>query len=188
MLTVSALLKICAVSGVALGLLLATSTGARAEIDLTGDWNIELVGILTQTFSATVTQNGSDLEIDLGVGDAQLAGTIDPATGEFGVFGCPGDCMGLSMNGTASPDGNSMSGTFFSPVTFDGSFTGTKKNPTPQPVGGIAELPDVAGTPLETGGSSGRSANVVAGIAVAAAAGALALGGAAWYARRRRGG
>ena len=57
--------------------------------------------------------------------------------------------------------------------------------PTPGPVGGIAELPAVAGTPLEAGGSSGPSANVVAGVAAAVAAGALALGGAAWYARRR---
>ena len=39
------------------------------------------------------------------------------------------------------------------------------------PVGGIAELPGVAGTPLET-----------TGIVAAIAAGAVALGGAAWYA------
>ena len=49
------------------------------------------------------------------------------------------------------------------------------------PVGGIAELPDAAGTPLETPGSSGPSAGVVAAIA----AGTVTFGGAAWYARRR---
>ena len=49
-------------------------------------------------------------------------------------------------------------------------------------VGGVAELPEVAGTPLGTDGSA--RANV--GIAVAVAAGAMTLGGAAWYARRRR--
>jgi len=54
----------------------------------------------------------------------------------------------------------------------------------PKAVGGITELPDVAGTPLEAGGSPGRSASVVGGV-VAAVAAALALGGAAWYARRR---
>ena len=55
--------------------------------------------------------------------------------------------------------------------------------PAEQPfgVGGIAELPEVAGAPLETGGSS--RANV--GFAVAIATGAVALGGAAWVARRR---
>ena len=58
--------------------------------------------------------------------------------------------------------------------------------PTPAPVGGIAELPDVSGgTPLATGGSPGSGRGAVAGIAVAVAAGAVALGGAAWYARRR---
>jgi hypothetical protein len=62
------------------------------------------------------------------------------------------------------------------------------------PVGGIAELPrldggqaEVAGTPLEMGGSSGPSVGLVAGVAAAVAAGALALGSAAWYARRRWG-
>lgn len=56
------------------------------------------------------------------------------------------------------------------------------------PVGGIAELPEVvARAPLEAPGSSGPSTSVVAGIVAAATAGAFALGGAAWYARRRRG-
>jgi hypothetical protein len=52
------------------------------------------------------------------------------------------------------------------------------------PVGGIAELPEVAGTPLEATGSSGVSTGVLAGLAAAMAI-ALGLGGAAWYARRR---
>lgn len=52
-------------------------------------------------------------------------------------------------------------------------------------VGGIAELPEVDGTPLETAGSSGPSTTVLAGIVIAVAAGTIALGGAAWYARRR---
>jgi hypothetical protein len=63
---------------------------------------------------------------------------------------------------------------------------GPKPTPTPAPVGGIAELPEVQGAPLETGGSSGPSAVVVAGLAVAAVVAALALSGAAGYARRRR--
>ena len=52
-------------------------------------------------------------------------------------------------------------------------------------VGGIAELPEAAGAPLEAGASSGPSAGVLAGIVAAAAMGAVALGGAAWYVRRR---
>ena len=53
-------------------------------------------------------------------------------------------------------------------------------------VGGIAELPEVAGTPLEAPDSSGLSAGLIAGVAAVAVTGAIAFGGAAWYARRRR--
>jgi len=52
-------------------------------------------------------------------------------------------------------------------------------------VGGSAELPDVADAPLEMPDSSGPGAGVTAGIVGAVAAGAIAVGGAAWYARRR---
>ena len=54
------------------------------------------------------------------------------------------------------------------------------------PVGGIVdEIPDLAGTALEAGGSSGPSTGVLAGVIAGITAGAVALGGAAWYARRR---
>ena len=55
-------------------------------------------------------------------------------------------------------------------------------------VGGIAELPEVAGAPLETDGSSGGNAGMLAGVIAAVAGGTLALSGAAWYTRRRRAG
>ncbi len=51
-------------------------------------------------------------------------------------------------------------------------------------VGGIAELPRLESEPLAAD-SSNVHAGVVAGILAAAAAGVLALGGAAWYARKR---
>lgn len=57
--------------------------------------------------------------------------------------------------------------------------------PTPLPVGGIAELPEIARTPLEAQAASGAGAALFAGIAAVLAA-VIALGGAAWYARRRR--
>ena len=50
-------------------------------------------------------------------------------------------------------------------------------------IGGVAELPDVAASPAETGGSSAPG---VARVTTIAAAVVIALGGAAWYARRRR--
>ena len=59
--------------------------------------------------------------------------------------------------------------------------------PPPPPVGGIVEdIPGVAGTAPAASGSSGPSAGVLAGvIAAGITAGAAALGGAAWYAKRR---
>ena len=54
-------------------------------------------------------------------------------------------------------------------------------------VGGIAELPAVAGQPLEVSDSSGPGAGVMAGaIASAVVVGSVTLGGAALYVRRRR--
>jgi hypothetical protein len=55
----------------------------------------------------------------------------------------------------------------------------------PPAVGGVAELPDLAGTPLDTGGSPGGGAGITAWVAVALATGAMALVGAAWYGKRR---
>ena len=52
-------------------------------------------------------------------------------------------------------------------------------------VGGVAELPEAAGAPLQATGSSGSNAGLIAGLVVAGVAGAVALGGAAWYVRRR---
>ena len=96
-----------------------------------------------------------------------------------------------------APDGNSFQGpwTILSVPSFGQFSAQRKQQPTPTPtpcppegcpVGGIAELPDVAGRPLEAQDSSGFRASVRGGVLAAVAAGALALGGAAWYARRRR--
>ena len=65
----------------------------------------------------------------------------------------------------------------------DGSETITVLCGGPLPVGGIAELPDVAGTPVqrETGGGG-----PLGGALAALAAGAVTLAVAGWYARRRR--
>ena len=52
-------------------------------------------------------------------------------------------------------------------------------------VGGIAELPEAAGAPLEAPGSPSPGVGVLASIAAAVVAGALLLGGAASLARRR---
>lgn len=56
----------------------------------------------------------------------------------------------------------------------------------PPGVGGILERPDPAELPLEAPEASRPNVSVVASISGGLAMGAVALGGAAWYARRRR--
>ena len=53
------------------------------------------------------------------------------------------------------------------------------------PVGGIAELPDVAGAPLEAPDSSGGNTGLLVAVIAAATAAMLTIAGTAWYARRR---
>lgn len=53
-------------------------------------------------------------------------------------------------------------------------------------VGGVAEFPDVAAAPLDSGTSSNGNTGLMAAIAGAAAAAAVALGGSALYLSRRR--
>ena len=52
-------------------------------------------------------------------------------------------------------------------------------------VGGVAELAEAVGTPLAAPDSSGSNTGLIAGIMAAITAGAVTLGGAAWYASRR---
>lgn len=55
-----------------------------------------------------------------------------------------------------------------------------------QGVGGVAEQPDVARTPLDAADSTGRDYGVWVGLAALLAAGGAVMAGAAWFARRRR--
>ena len=69
---------------------------------------------------------------------------------------------------------------------------GVKPPPTPTPcptegcpVGGVAELPEVARAPLEAGDSSGPGAAMLASVTAGVLAGAASISGAVWYTRRR---
>lgn len=58
--------------------------------------------------------------------------------------------------------------------------------PPPPPIGGVGFFPDVEGSaPLETAGSSGNNASLLAGVIAGISAVAITVTGAAWYARRR---
>ena len=169
----------------------------EAAIDTTGEWNFTISrgggtdacsGQLSASFtSAKVTvpclENGTyrgDFVKDDGTFDVRLA---HPRHTHI-------------IMGTVSPDGDSASGSWFTfllglpgPLLESGTFTAERKQPVtptvPPPVGGIAIDPELGPLVLETPASSSNSMSLLAGIAAAVAAGVIALGGAAWYARRR---
>ena len=117
----------------------------------------------------------SDAEAGDGFGGSSKEGGGVALSGDTTVVGARGEDTGGADAGAA--------------YVFDLLLPKPTATPTPTPdpsVGGIAELPKVAGASLETGGSSGGNAGVLAGVASAMAAVAVALGGAAWYARRRQ--
>jgi cysteine-rich repeat protein len=116
---------------------------ARAAVDLTGGWTIvtqSIAGPMTTTF--TLVQNGTQLDLTYGSGNGPHTGTIDPDAGTFTiplpdtvtyVFGTPITCSGNGIAGTASPDGETMSGVhhavfFHIRGCFDGGgpFTGVR--------------------------------------------------------------
>ena len=93
----------------------------------------------------------------------------------------------------AAPSPENNAGTVGNSLTATDSDSDTVADCAEVAVGGIAELPrldggqaDVAGAPFEAAEPAGSNYGVVAGTLVAATAGAIVLGGAAWYLRRRR--
>ena len=95
----------------------------------------------------------------------------------------PVPCPTLVPVATATPDGGP---TYTPSPTHTPCLIKLTFTPTPPPVGGISVDPNLRGLPLAAGDSSGPNTGVLAGvIAAVMAAAALALGGAAWYARRR---
>ena len=81
----------------------------------------------------------------------------------------------VCSDGTASLDGQPVTVATATPCPSEGS-----------PVGGIVdEIPDSVSAWVETPDSSGPGAGVLAGVPAGVLAGTVALGGAAWYVRRR---
>ena len=106
---------------VALGLVVATTLAsarpARAEVDITASWDIDLV--LSPGWEVvsgmTVIQSGTSVSMQ--IGDTIATGTIDPASGAFSVLSPDSPaCDQFGLQGVASPDGNTMSGTGFMEV------------------------------------------------------------------------
>jgi hypothetical protein len=112
-------------------------------IDISGQWGA--VALQPSTDCAlTIAQMGEALHITgictelqtMTTGNVDLNGTINTTTGMFSAAGSLTNlCDGLGIEGTATPDGNSMSGTY-NCDDFVGSFSGTRNPPptvTPTP-------------------------------------------------------
>ena len=154
------------------------SIGCDTKIDV-GDkmiWNFNSIGIYS--FHTTTAEGGL---WDSGI---RGSGTFSFVFDEPGMYPYICTVHGPSMSGTIIVNGDPTATPLTpSPTPVTPSPTPTS---TPDPsVGGIAELPEVAATPLEAPNSSRSSTGLLTSLAGAVAAGTLALGGAVWYARRR---
>src|SRR6185369_14571599 len=80
---------------------LGAVSSARADVDLTGDW--DLVGFNFQV-QVTIGQSGSALTVDFPT-PPPAVGTIDPTNGLFS-FSRTDPCGTSTFDGTAAADGN----------------------------------------------------------------------------------
>ena len=117
-------------------LMLAAAGPARAQVDLTGTFDLTFTS-LPEICQVTVTQTGSaiDFLFQCVFTQAGAIGTIDPMTG---VFSASGGCVvgplpgTLAMNGTAAADSSSFSGSLSCPPAIPGgpyAFTATRRCP-----------------------------------------------------------
>jgi hypothetical protein len=80
---------------------------ALAAVDLSGAWTVQYETLPAESWA--IVQIGSTLSVTVGGGS--IAGTIDPETGTFQVISPPTPCP-VAVLATATPDGNTFSGTF----------------------------------------------------------------------------
>jgi len=199
---------------VSLGMFVSSTDHAKAQagaqIDISGDWTFTvLAGGPFLDCAATITQAGTGLSMAMDCTSSQgfqggpisfhsrdLRGTIDTATGDISMSGTLTAAVGgpnplaLDVRGTASPDGNSMSGSFTSIGEGgpSGTFTGVRQLAAP-PAATVAAaapestaaptaaaaLPSTGSAPAGSGDSTGLWAALIAAAGAAVLAGGLAL-------------
>ncbi|MCH8850454.1 MAG: hypothetical protein IIC89_06490 [Chloroflexi bacterium] len=189
------LLALAAVIAIALAAAL-TPAPASAGNDISGEWTF-IFGHRPGSprpeavcGDVVIVQTGEQLLLSSVKcwGGLEFRGGFNPATRYFYIFDCPDFC--ISVTGTVAEDGNSITG-FHGPLhSMIAPFTATRgatpPTPLPSPVGGIAFEPDLRALALEAHEPSRYSTAVIVAITAAAAA-FVALGGAAFYARRGAG-
>ncbi|MCI0856104.1 MAG: dockerin type I repeat-containing protein [Chloroflexi bacterium] len=150
-----------AASGTAGLILLAVSllavfgpaTPAQAQIDISGDWNFDILGFGPGTVAcaATIEHAGDTFTIDTTCTDfgfGSFEGEIDVETGEFTASGNIGG-IPIEIAGTASSDGETIEGTWeATSFGFSGTLSAVRKPPglTPTPLPTLPAPVDATGT------------------------------------------
>ncbi|OGO53272.1 MAG: hypothetical protein A2148_09090 [Chloroflexi bacterium RBG_16_68_14] len=102
---------------------------AEGDIDVSGEWQIELDGTFGASCTVGAVQRGDELFFAGGctlIIPLVLEGEIDRATGEFSVQ----DRLGITATGMAAKDGDSVSGAWAA-LGLSGTFTGTRVDRRP---------------------------------------------------------
>ena len=149
-----------------------TTTNRHTPVDVTGlTSGVAAVSAGPEHTCALTTAGG------LKCWGRNLFGQLGNGSSDSGAHDTPGDVIGLGPKDTSTPTPSHTPTPPQTPCPPEGC----------PAVGGVAELPEVAATPLGAPDSSASTAGLLISMAGAVAAGTLALGGAAWYARRRWG-
>jgi len=177
---------------VSLGMFVSSTGRAEAQIDVSGEWIVTTLnsgaGDSLDT-AATITQAGTRLSMAVDnwslAGPGTFSGTIDTATGDFSLSGTvvAGDgttSLSYDLTGTASPDGNSISGSYTRNTS--GTFDGVRQLAATSPAAVAAAVPETGSGPASSGDSTGLWAALPA---LAAVAGAVMVAGGLLAARRR---
>lgn len=173
-----------------LAMFVSSTARAEAQIDISGDWIVTEDSLgAPSPCAATVTQTGTGLAMvledcaSLPGQQGTFSGTIDTATGDFSLSGTFTSGLALDLTGTASPDGNSISGSFTGPLP--GTFDGVRQLAATSAAAVAAAVPKAGSGGYLDQSSSGLP--MVAWLALAGASLAVLCLGVGLRARTRRG-
>ncbi|MCI0777166.1 MAG: dockerin type I repeat-containing protein [Chloroflexi bacterium] len=117
---------------------LGPATPAQAQIDISGEWNFEILGFGPEAIAcpSTIEQTDATFTVDTSctdLGFGTFVGEIDVETGEFTATGNITG-MPIELAGTASQDGETIEGTWdASSFGFSGTLSAVRKPPGPAP-------------------------------------------------------
>ncbi len=131
---------------------LGPATPAQAQIDISGDWSFKVLGFGPEAIPcpATIEQTGAAFTIGMrctNVGLGDFEGEINVETGAFTASGNIAG-MPIDLAGMASPDGETIEGTWEDHIGFSGTISAVRKPPglTPTPLPTLPAPANFTGT------------------------------------------